>query len=125
VWLARNEIIFNEVVLTPEKTTLNSLAILSSYFPTEGRFKTIIIREVTIDKNKSMGFFDGSSQNYNCRGGGILYFSDTHYYTLTSGLGAGTNNYAKLMSLKLLLAFTLEHNCKRITVYGDSKNVIN
>jgi ribonuclease HI len=40
-------------------------------------------------------------------------------------LGAGTNNYAELMILKLLLAFALEQNSKVITVYGDSKNVIN
>ena len=29
------------------------------------------------------------------------------------------------MSLKLLIAFSLEKNCKIITFYGDSKNVIN
>jgi ribonuclease HI len=44
---------------------------------------------------------------------------------LTSGLGARINNYAELMSLKLLMAFSPEQNCKMIIVYGDSKNVIN
>jgi len=57
VWLARNEVIFNEVVLAPEKITLNSLAILFSFFPTEGRVKTRIIREVTIDKTSPWVFF--------------------------------------------------------------------
>lgn len=125
VWLARNEVIFKEAFLVPEKTTLKSLAILSSYLPIERRFKTRSIREVTIDKTKPWGFFDGASQNYRCGGGGILHFSNSHYYTLTSGMGAGTNNYAELMSLKLLMAFALEKNCKVIIVYGDSKNVIN
>jgi hypothetical protein len=108
VWLAKNEVIFNEVILAPEKTTLNRLAILSLYLPTKGRVKTIIIREVTIKKRSPWGFFDGASQNYICGGGGILYFSNTHYYTFTSGLGGRTNNYAELMSLKLLMAFALE-----------------
>jgi hypothetical protein len=37
VWLARNEAIFNEVSIAPEKTSLNSLAIFSSFAPSEGR----------------------------------------------------------------------------------------
>ena len=125
VWLARNEVIFNEVFLTPGKTTLNSLAILSSFAPSEGSFKIKTIREVTIEKTMPWVFFYGVSQNYTCGGGGLLYFSDTHYYTLTPGLGNGTNNYDELMSLKLLLAFAIEQDCKKITFYGDSKNVIN
>jgi ribonuclease HI len=125
VWLARNEAIFNEVSIAPEKTSLNSLAIFSSFAPSEGRNKNRTIKEVTIEKSTPWGFFDGASQQYTCGGGGLLYFSDTHYYTLTSGLGNGTNNYAELMSLKLLLAFAIEKECKKITVFGDSKNAIN
>jgi hypothetical protein len=108
VWLVRNEVIFKEAFLAPEKTTLKSLAILSSYLPTEGRVKTRSIREVTIDKTKSWVFFYGASQNYRCGGGGILHFSESHFYTLTSGLGEGKNNNAELMSLKLLMAFAIE-----------------
>jgi ribonuclease HI len=44
---------------------------------------------------------------------------------ICSGLGVGTNNCVELMSLKLIMAFALEYNCKVITVYGDSKHVIN
>jgi ribonuclease HI len=124
VWLARNEAIFNEVTIAPGKTSLNSLAIFSS-FPSKGRTKNRLIKEVIIEKSSPWGFFDGASQQYTCGGGGLLYFSDTHYYTLTSGLGNGTNNYAELMSLKLLMAFALEKDCKKLTVFGDSKNAIN
>jgi hypothetical protein len=108
VCLARNEAIFNEVFIAPEKTSLNSLEIFSSFSTSEGRNKNITIKKVTIEKSIPLGFFYGSSQQYTRGGGGFLYFLDTHYYTLTSGLGNGTNNYVELMSLKLLLAFALE-----------------
>ena len=41
------------------------------------------------------------------------------------GLGTGTNNYAELMALKLLLCFAIERGCKRIQIFGDSLIVIN
>ena len=41
------------------------------------------------------------------------------------GLGAGTNNYAELMTLKLLLCFAIERNYKKLQVFGDSMVVIN
>jgi ribonuclease HI len=40
------------------------------------------------------------------------------------GLGAGTNNYAELMSLKLLLLFAKEKNVNSIQVFGDSQMVV-
>ena len=36
----------------------------------------------------------------------------------------GTNNYAELMTLKLLLCFAIERNCRQLQVYGDSMVVI-
>ena len=41
------------------------------------------------------------------------------------GLGSGTNNYAKLMALKLLLCLAIERNCKNLQIFGDSVIVIN
>ena len=41
------------------------------------------------------------------------------------GLGAGTNNYAELMTLKLLLCFAIERNCRQLQFFGDSMVVIN
>ena len=41
------------------------------------------------------------------------------------GLGSGTNNFAELMTLKLLLCFAIERNCKKLQVLGDSMVVIN
>ena len=40
-------------------------------------------------------------------------------------MGSGTNNFAELMTLKLLLCFAIERNCKKLQVFGDSMVVIN
>jgi hypothetical protein len=37
----------------------------------------------------------------------------------------GSNNYAELMNLKLLISLTIEKDCHSFTVFGDSMNVIN
>jgi len=101
------------------------LVVFSSFAPSEGRKKNRTIREVTIEKSIPWGCFDGASQQYTYGGRGLLYFSDTDYFTLMSGLGNGRNNYVELMSLKLFLAFAIEKDCKKISVFGDSKNEIN
>jgi len=80
---------------------------------------------VEIDRSVPWGFFDGAAQNNRCGGGALLYLSDSHHYVLTFGLGEGTNNYAELMSLKLLLIFAVEKGCQKLNVFGDSMNVIN
>ena len=41
------------------------------------------------------------------------------------GLGSGTNNYAELMVLKLLLCLAIERNCTNLQILGDSLVVIN
>jgi ribonuclease HI len=41
------------------------------------------------------------------------------------GLGKGTNNYAELMTLLLLLKIAKEYDLKSIQLFGDSMNVIN
>ena len=39
--------------------------------------------------------------------------------------GFGTNNYAELLSLKILLGFAKNKNCQAIQVFSDSMLVIN
>ena len=41
------------------------------------------------------------------------------------GLGRGTNNFAELFALKLLLCISLEKNCRNIHIFWDSMVVIN
>ena len=81
--------------------------------------------EVNIDRSSPWAFFDGASQNNLCGGGAVLYLSETHFFVMSMGLGGGTNNFAELMSLKLLLMFALEKGCTELNFLGDSLNVIN
>ena len=83
------------------------------------------ILEVELDHSKPWAFFDGASQNNMSGGGAILHLSESHFFTLSMGLGEGTNNFAELMSLKLLLIFALEKGCTSLNCFGDSMNVIN
>jgi ribonuclease HI len=78
-----------------------------------------------IDSSSPWGFFDRASQQNICGGGGLLFLSVVHYFIMTFGFGPRTNNYAELMSLKLLIDFAIEKGCLSLKVYGDSLNVIN
>ena len=40
-------------------------------------------------------------------------------------MGFGTNNFAELIALKLLLTLSLHHNYKQLQIFGDSQLVIN
>lgn len=64
--------------------------------------------------------------NTNVGGGGfILYLSEQHYFKVKMGLGVGTNNFEKFITLRHLLHFSLYHDCRDIQIYGDSNNTIN
>lgn len=57
--------------------------------------------------------------------GGTLHLWETTHYKLKVGLGRGTNNYAKLNSLRHLLLFALEKHYTSIQIFGDSQLIIN
>ena len=57
-------------------------------------------------------------------GGGVLFKTESHSFFFSVGLGRGTNNFAELMSLRLLLLFALEQGCLSLQVFGDSMLVI-
>ena len=80
---------------------------------------------INIDRTSPWGFFDGASQNKFCGGGAILYLAENHSFELIAGLLEGSNNYAKLLNLKLLLTYAVEKGCRTIKIFGDSLNVIN
>ena len=59
------------------------------------------------------------------RGGAVLFLVETDFFQIHLGLGWGTNNFAELLTLKLLLTFARERNCAHIQIFGDSMLVIN
>ena len=97
-----------------------------SYFPQVRNtpFPRIIVLE-QLNRNTPWDFFDGASQKLTCGGGECLYLNQNHYSQISLGLGARTNNYAELMTLKLLLCFAIERNCIKLQVFGDSMVIIN
>jgi len=125
IWLARNNAIFNDKPCLPEITAVQSVGIFKSLPEHLRAAKQRRVLEVEIDQSRPWAFFDGASQNNVCGGGAVLYLTASHYFTLSMGLGAGTNNYAELQSLKLLLIFALEKGCSTLSCFGDSMNVVN
>ena len=58
-----------------------------------------------------------------CRG--YSFLTVDHYITFKAGLGVGTNNFAELFALKLLLSLALKKHIKHIHIFGDSMLIIN
>ena len=80
-----------------------------------------------IDKSYPWGYFDGSAAGDPklCGAGGLIFITDQHYFSFKDGLGFGSNNFAELLGLKLLLSLSLENNFKKLQIFDDSQLVIN
>ena len=55
----------------------------------------------------------------------MLFLSDVHFFSFKAGLGLGTNNFAELCALKLLLYMARRNSLDKIQIFGDSQLVIN
>ena len=87
---------------------------------------TRILRDLEIENTYSWDFFTRLLMATQLVVGGcILHISEIHHYTYRVGLGMGTNNFAEVMALKLLVHFAVEKDIKRIQIYGDSLIIIN
>ena len=86
----------------------------------------VVVAEV-IDKSYPLGYFNGSAAGDPklCGARGVIFINDQHYFTFKAGLGSGSNNFAELLGLKLLLSLSLENNFKKLHIFGDSQLVIN
>jgi len=125
IWLARNGAIFQERASIPEIVSAQAVGIFKALPVHVRAVKQKRELDTDLDKSHPWGFFDGAAQNDICGGGAVLHLSDSHYFTITMGLGAGTNNYAEMMSFKLLLIFAVERGIKRLSTMGDSMNIVN
>ena len=123
--MARNRSIFEDISSIPAIIGAQSVGYFIS-FPEHIRVVSDRRRlEVDLDRSSPWAYFDGVAQNNACGGGAVLYLTESHFFVLSMGLGEGTNNYSELMSLKLLLLFSLEKGCNNLNIMGDSMNVIN
>ena len=55
----------------------------------------------------------------------MLFISDAHFFSFKVGLGMGTNNFAELCALKILLYLARRNSLDKIQIFGDSQLVIN
>lgn len=74
-----------------------------------------------------MGLFDGSVKGNPsiCGNGVVLFLNEQNWISFKEGLSKGTNNFAELGTLKLLLLRAIEYGCKSLQVFGDSMVIIN
>ena len=127
IWKAHNQCCFDEIQPKYFLVTSLCLSLLNAY-PLDNRItniRRVVIEQ--IDKSVPWGFFDGSTAGIpqTCGAGGILYLSNEHFFTFSAGLGLGTNNYAELLALKLLIILALKQGVQSLQIFGDSQLVIN
>ena len=125
IWIARNKAIFQDITSIAGITGVMSVGYYKAYPEHIRVARERRILEVDIDRTSPWAYFDGAAQNNVCGGGAVLFFAESHFFVISMGLGGGTNNFAELMSLKLLLNFALEKGCNDLNILGDSMNVIN
>jgi len=125
IWLARNKSLFQDKETPTSVIAINCAAIYSAIPPPETKPVQIPHKPVTIQEGTPWAFFDGASQNDMARAGLCIYLNPEHSFKASVGLGLGTNNYAELSALRLLLCWLIRKNIFAIQIFGDSLNVIN
>eukprot|EP00253_Pinus_taeda_P035163 PITA_35163 len=125
VWISRNRSIFQDKESQETTIEIQSIMIYSNIPEPEKNKAPRQNRVEQIQEGIPWAYFDGASQN-NRVGAGIVFHTNTHQtYKASVGLGSGSNNYAELSALKLLLCWLIQRNIFTIQIFGDSLNVIN
>eukprot|EP00253_Pinus_taeda_P029860 PITA_29860 len=123
VWIARNKATFQEVFIPAESIAIQSSAIFSSIpEPEESRNKPLN-RAEQIRPNMPWAYFDGASQNQTAGAGLVIHLNESHSISASVGIGSGSNNFAEMSALKLLLCWLIQRHIFAIQIFGDSLNV--
>ena len=119
IWKARNQSYFEYFLLPPSQVSSFCLGLLSSYPQDNIVVKIRSVVEENIDKYFPWGYFDGSAVGDPkiCGAGGLLFIADDHFFTFKASLGLGTNNYAELLGLKLLLTLALDKHLSKLHIF--------
>ena len=122
IWKARNLVCFEDISMTPAQVSIISLGLMRS-LPHDSlivNIRSVIVED--IDKSYPWGYFDGSFADDPkiCGAGGMIYFSDEHFFSFKDGLGIGSNNFAEICALNLLLTLAREKNIVKIQLFSDS-----
>eukprot|EP00253_Pinus_taeda_P007952 PITA_07952 len=124
IWIARNKSLFQDKEIPVAITATQGAAIYSSLPVPKDSSPQRIVPELQIAEGIPWAFFDGASQNNIAGAGFIIHLSPSHNLKASVGLGSGSNNYAELNALKLLLCWLIHKHILSIQIFGDSQNVI-
>eukprot|EP00253_Pinus_taeda_P024814 PITA_24814 len=125
VWLARNRAIFQDQGTQPSVIAIQAVSIFSSIPEPEEKRPQIQNKTMHIKDGIPWAFFDGASQNNIAGAGIVIHINANHSLKASVGLGSGTNNFAELSALRLLLCWLIQRNTFTIQIFGDSLNAIN
>lgn len=82
------------------------------------------IPRMTDVEDRPWGYFDGASQDGNSGVGMIIFLSASHFLHFEFGVGARTNNEAKLLTLWGIMKLARFINISSFLVFGDLKVII-
>lgn len=124
VWLARNKSISQDMEIRRTVTATLSVSIFSSIPEPETNPPPRQIKEIQLKEGIHWAFFDGAFQNNKAGAGIVIQENQDQRIKASVGLGSGSNNFAELAALKLLLCWLIQRNIPTIQIFGDSLNVI-
>ena len=102
------EVLSPEVIL-PQETMVLELEVETSLTSLLPQYSFIAQSAIDHSGVLAIGWKKPSIRCTNL-GGACLYLNQSHFFQISLGLGTGTNNYVELMTLKLLLYFSIERN---------------
>eukprot|EP00253_Pinus_taeda_P029408 PITA_29408 len=125
VWLTRNKSLFQDKDVPPSITATNITTIYTALPPPEDKVPKSKQNTLILQEGIPCGYFDGASQDNKAGAGMCIHINSEHSLKASVGLGSGTNNYAELSALRLLLCWLHHRNINTIQIFGDSLNVVN
>lgn len=124
IWIARNKRVFQDKETPVAITEAQGAAIFASIPELKEPSSQRTVPDFQIAEGIPWAFFDGASQNNKAGAGLVIHVSPSHSLKASVGLGSGSNNYAELLALKLLLCWLIHRHTLTIQIFGDSQNVI-
>ena len=110
IWIARNRFIFQDKETTVESIAIQCTSIYSNIPDSEEERMPRQVREEQIKEGVPWAYFDEASQNNKAGAGLIIHINERHSLKASVGLGSGSNNFAELSALKLLLCWLIHRN---------------
>jgi len=124
-WLARNQVIFKDSVFPIARLAAEGAAIFDSIPAPSLSPSPRLVRQEIIRPSIPWAYFDGASDiNGRCGAGITIHFSKDKSVKASVGLGQGSNNFAELKALHLLLGWLVLRNVPEAQIFGDSMNTV-